>query len=253
VIPPAWRDVRICPWPHGHLQAVGVDDAGRRQYLYHQQWRARRDREKFVRVREFAQRLPAAREQIAHDLQSRGLNQRRVLAAAARLLDVGFFRVGSEQYAQDNGSYGLATVLAGHVDIGRNGALTFTYPAKSGQQRAHSVVDQDVARVLRSLRSRRGQDETLLAYYQAGTWHNVTSDDINAYLREVFGGDVSAKDFRTWHGTVLTAVALATTDQPRASRTAKQRAKVQAIKDVSDYLDNTPAVCRSSYVDPVVL
>ncbi|NEE02649.1 DNA topoisomerase IB [Phytoactinopolyspora halotolerans] len=251
-IPPAWRDVRICPWPNGHLQAVGTDDAGRRQYLYHPQWRARKDREKFARILEFGWRLPDARKQIAEDLRSRGLNRRRVLGAAARLLDLGFFRVGGEQYAEENGSYGLATLLARHVEVRRGHTLVFDYPAKSGQERVQSVADEQVVAVIRALLRRRDPDDTLLAYYQDRGWHNVNSADINGYLHELFGDDISAKDFRTWHGTVLAAAALAVaerTDTP----TARKRARTQAMREVGACLGNTPAVCRSSYVDPAVV
>ncbi|TDD71045.1 DNA topoisomerase IB [Jiangella aurantiaca] len=270
VIPPAWKDVRICPWPHGHLQAVGTDDAGRRQYLYHEAWRVQRDREKFARVREFGRTLPKARVRIAEDLATRGLNRRRVLATAARLLDIGFFRIGSEAYAQENGSHGLATVLRSHVSVARGGAsssrtdvrprgrrptLVFEYPAKSGQERVQAVADEDVVAVVRALMRRREPHQTLLAYFEGRAWHEVRSADINDYLHEICGDDNSAKDFRTWHGTVLAAVALATAlDDPAAlSRTARRRAEARAIKEVAEYLGNTPAVCRSAYVDPAVI
>ncbi|WP_199702761.1 DNA topoisomerase IB [Jiangella rhizosphaerae] len=255
VIPPAWKDVRICPWPNGHLQAVGTDDAGRRQYLYHESWRVRRDREKFARIREFGEALPKARVRIADDLATRGLNRRRVLATAARLLDIGFFRIGSEAYAQENGSHGLATVLRSHVSIARGGNVVFEYPAKSGQERVQAVADEDVVAVVRALMRRREPDQTLLAYYEGGAWHDVRSPEINDYLHEICGDGNSAKDFRTWHGTVLAAVALATaSDDPAAlSRTARRRAEARAIKEVAEYLGNTPAVCRSAYVDPAVI
>lgn len=255
VIPPAWTDVRICPWPHGHLQAVGTDDAGRRQYLYHEAWREQRDREKFARVREFGRTLPKARARIADDLATRGLNRRRVLAAAARLLDIGFFRIGGEAYAQDNGSHGLATVLRSHVSVARGGTVVFEYPAKSGQERVQAVADDDVVAVVRALMRRREPDLTLLAYYEGRAWHEVRSADVNDYLHEICGDDNSAKDFRTWHGTVLAAVALATaSDDPAAlGRAARRRTEAGAIKEVAEYLGNTPAVCRSAYVDPAVI
>lgn len=251
VIPPAWRDVRICPWPNGHLQAVGTDDAGRRQYLYHPAWREQRDREKFDRIREFARRLPAAREQISKDLAGRGLTRRRVLATAARLLDIGFFRVGGEQYAEDNGSYGLATVRREHVTISK-GTVVFEYPAKSGQERIQAIADEAVIAVIRALLRRRQPGQELLAYYENRQWTDVKSDEINEYLRTVFGTDVSAKDFRTWHGTVLAAVSLAVV-QPTDSVTARKRALTHAMREVSHYLGNTPAVSKSAYVDPGVV
>lgn len=252
VIPPAWKDVRICPWPNGHLQAVGIDDAGRRQYLYHPAWREQRDREKFARVRTTAERLPEAREQITRDLATRGLNRRRVLATAARLLDVGFFRVGGAEYVDENGSYGLATVLREHVTVTRTGVVVFEYPAKSGLERVQAIADDAVVAVIRKLLRRRTAGESLLAYYQRPHWRAVRSEDINEYLRELFGDEWTAKDFRTWHGTVLAAVSLAVM-QPAASRYARKRALAHAMREVAHYLGNTPAVSRSSYVDPAVV
>jgi DNA topoisomerase-1 len=235
VIPPAWQDVRICPWPNGHLQAVGADDAGRRQYLYHPVWREQRDREKFQHIRSFGEQLPEVRNRVAADLSGRGLTRARVLASAVRLLDIGFFRVGGEQYTEENGSYGLATILCEHVQVRRGGTVVFEYPAKSGQERVQAVGD-----------------ETLLAYYQRPTWTAVRSSEINEHLHELFDDDVSAKDFRTWHGTVLAAVCLAERAGAK-SATARRRAQAQAIREVSTYLGNTPAVCRASYIDPAVL
>ncbi|WP_026874702.1 DNA topoisomerase IB [Jiangella gansuensis] len=254
-IPPAWTQVRICPWSNGHLQAVGTDDAGRRQYLYHQAWREQRDREKFERVREFGRALPKARAQIAADLATRGLNRRRVLAAAARLLDIGFFRIGGEVYAQENGSHGLVTVLRQHVSVNQAGCVVFGYPAKSGQERVQAVADDEVVAVVRALMRRREPDQTLLAYYARREWRAVSSAEVNEYLHQVVGGDNSAKDFRTWHGTVLAAVALATAapDPSSLSRSARKRAETRAVKEVAEYLGNTPAVCRSAYVDPAVM
>ena len=252
VIPPAWKDVRICPWPNGHLQAVGTDDAGRRQYLYHPAWREQRDREKFERVRTAAERLPEARERIARDLATRGLNRRRVLAAAARLLDVGFFRVGGAEYAEDNGSYGLATVLREHVTVTNAGVVIFDYPAKSGLERVQSIADDAVLAVVRALQRRRRPGESLLAYYQRPHWRAVRSEEINEYLHELLGDEWTAKDFRTWHGTVLAAVSLAVI-QPPESTTARKRALAHAMREVAHYLGNTPAVSRSSYVDPGVV
>ncbi len=252
VIPPAWQDVRICPWPNGHLQAVGTDDAGRRQYLYHPAWREQRDRAKFERVRNAAERLPEARERIERDLATRGLNRRRVLAAAARLLDVGFFRVGGAEYADDNGSFGLATVLRDHVTITRGGVVVFTYPAKSGLERVQAIADESVLSVIRALLRRRRSGESLLAYYQRPRWRDVSSEEINKYLRELLGEEWTAKDFRTWHGTVLAAVSLAVIQRPE-SDSARKRALAHAMREVAHYLGNTPAVSRSAYVDPAIV
>lgn len=253
VIPPAWRDVRICPWPNGHLQATGLDDAGRRQYLYHPVWREKRDREKFERIRVFGRRLPDARKRVEEDLAGQGLTRPRVLAAAVRLLDIGFFRIGGEQYAEENGSYGLATVRREHVRIQRGGMVVFEYPAKSGQERMQAVADEQVVSVIRALLRRRQPDETLLAYYERPQWRGIRSTEINEHLRELFGEEVSAKDFRTWHGTVLAAICLAERAASRNTVSGRRRAQAQAMREVAEYLGNTPSVCRASYVDPTLL
>jgi DNA topoisomerase IB len=252
VIPPAWQDVWICPWPNGHIQALGTDAAGRRQYLYHPVWRDQRDRAKHDRVLEFAERLPTVRATLCEHLAQRGATRDRVLAAAIRLLELGFFRVGSEAYADENGTYGLATLRREHVRM-RRGELVFEYLAKGAQPRTQLVGDPDVIPVVQTLRRRRDPNPELLAYRDSAGWHDVRSEDVNAYLREVAEGEFTAKDFRTWHATVLMAVALAVSERAATSRTARTRAIRRAYVEVSDYLGNTPAVCRSSYVDPRVV
>jgi DNA topoisomerase-1 len=251
-IPPAWTDVWICMRPNGHIQALGTDAAGRRQYRYHDSWRAQRDREKHERMLEFAALLPSARERVHTDLQQKHLTRSRVLAAAFRLLDLGFFRIGSEEYAESNGSYGLATMRREHVSISR-GVITFDYIAKSGKRRLQSVADDDVIRVVSALKRRRGEPDELLAFRASTGWVDVRSDDINDYVRERTGGDYTAKDFRTWHATVLCAVALAVSAEVPKSGDARKRAVTRAVKEVAHYLGNTPAVCRSSYIDPRVI
>jgi DNA topoisomerase IB len=252
VIPPAWTDVWICPLERGHIQALGTDAAGRRQYRYHDDWRAQRDAEKHERVLAFARRLPKARTRVAEHLDQRGMTRDRVLAAAFRLLDLGFFRVGGESYAETNGTYGLATMRREHVTV--NGDLVvFDYIAKSGKQRVQAVVDESVRKVVVALLKRDDESQELLAYKDRDGWHDITSADINAYLREVIGAEVSAKDFRTWHATVLTAVGLAVSTRAPSSPSARKRAVNRVVKEVSEYLGNTPAVCRSSYIDPRVL
>jgi len=251
-IPPAWEDVWICPHAYGHLQATGVDDAGRKQYLYHERWREHRDREKFDEMIEFAQALPGMRERVASDLATKGMARERVLACAVRLLDRGFFRVGGEDYAVENETYGLATMRKEHVTLERSGAITFDYPAKSGQRRIQSLVDPDVFEVVKQLKRRRGGGDELLAYKEGARWRDVKSPDINEYVKEVTGGDFSAKDFRTWNATVLAAVALAVSAQANNTKTGSKRAITRAVKEVAHYLGNTPAVCRSSYIDPRV-
>jgi DNA topoisomerase I len=251
-IPPAWKDVWICPSPHGHLQATGTDAAGRKQYLYHPQWRARRDAEKFDDMARFARALPDLRERVAADLNGEGLTRARVQACAIRLLDRGFFRIGSEEYTVQNESYGLATMRKSHVTLGRNCEMVFDYPAKSGQRRIQAVVDPEAAAIVGALKRRRGGGEELLAYKDGGHWRDVRSEDINAYLKQATGDDFSAKDFRTWNATVLAAVALAVSGRVAGSATGRKRAVSRAIKEVAHYLGNTPAVCRASYIDPRV-
>jgi DNA topoisomerase I len=251
-IPPAWEDVWICPLPNGHLQATGVDAAGRKQYLYHPQWRTRRDQEKFDEMIDFARALPEMRVKIARELSKKGMTRERVLACAVRLLDRGFFRVGGEDYAVENESYGLATMHKEHVTVARSGAITFDYPAKSGQRRVQSLVDPEVLDVVRRLKRRRGGGDELLAYQDGRRWRDIKSPDINEYVKEVTGGDFSAKDFRTWNATVLAAVAIAVSGQARQTKTGRTRAITRAVKEVARYLGNTPAVCRASYIDPRV-
>jgi len=256
VIPPAWKEVWICPWPNGHIQAVGFDAAGRRQYLYHPRWREKRDKEKHDHVLDFAAALPDAREIVIARLGERGLTKERVLSACFRLLDLGFFRVGGDRYAEDNGTYGLATLQREHVSFAK-GELTFDYPAKGGFERIQAIADPQVVKVIRSLRARPVEDkdgaDALFAYKQGGQWHRVHSSDINNYLKELTGLDVSAKDFRTWNATVLAAVGLAVSPVPRSSANSRKRAIARVVKEVSQYLGNTPAVCRASYIDPRVI
>jgi len=251
VIPPAWKDVWICPWPNGHLQAVGTDAAGRRQYLYHPAWRERRDQEKFDRMLAFARTLPLGRAAASRHLAQPELTRDRVLACAFRLLDVGFFRVGGEVYAEENETFGLATLRKEHVTIDGN-TVTFEYPAKNGSERLQSVVDPAVGDVVRALKQRRRGGAELLAHKGGNRWIDVRSSDINEYVKELLGGDFSAKDFRTWHATVLATVALGVSAQ-LSSATARTRAVRRAYQEVAHYLGNTPAVSRRAYVDPRVV
>jgi DNA topoisomerase I len=252
VIPPAWRDVWICPLPNGHLQALGTDDAGRRQYLYHPAWRARRDKAKFDRVLDFATRLPKARLIAADDLRLPGMPRSRALATAFRLLDLGLFRIGGEEYAEDNDSYGLATIEKRHVHI-QDGALVFEYPSKSGQERLVAIADGAVRAAVTELRRRRGGGQELLAYRDGRRWRDVSSSDSNGYVKATVGGEASAKDFRTWHGTVMASVALAEAVEQAGTPTSRTRAVKAAMAKVAEYLGNTPRVARGSYVDPRVV
>jgi DNA topoisomerase-1 len=250
VIPPAWSNVWICSDEWGHLQAVGVDSAGRKQYLYHPRWRARRDQEKFERMLDFARQLPAMRQVGAAHLKHKDMDRERVLACAVRLLDRGFFRMGSEGYAEQNETYGLATVRKNHVTLKKD-LIIFDYPAKGGKRSLQSVGDPEVCEVLRLLKARRSGPSELLAYKQDGSWIDVKSSDINDYIKEAMDGEFTAKDFRTWNATVLAAVAVAVSAHAN-TKTARKRAISRAVKEVAHYLGNTPAVCRSSYIDPRV-
>jgi DNA topoisomerase-1 len=256
VIPPAWKDVWICPDPRGHIQAVGTDAAGRRQYRYHDVWRTKRDAAKFDHVLAVAERLPDLRKHVESDLAGTGYGRERVLAAAVRLLDIGVFRIGGEAYAtQDDPSgaatYGLATLLREHVRV-RGAQMEFHYPAKGNIDRAQELTDADVAKVLKGLLRRDSDDPELLAYRTGRQWHDVRSADINAYLKEHSGGcEISAKVFRTWHATVLAATRLA--ERPARTRTAKRKAVAETMRDVAEYLGNTPTVAKASYVDPRVV
>lgn len=250
VIPPAWRDVWICPRENGHIQATGLDDAGRRQYLYHPQWRARRDRAKHDHVLEVAARLPAARRRVRQDLLQPGLPRTKVLALAFRLLDLAYFRAGGETYAKTNGSFGLATLRREHVRF-VPGGVRFRYPAKSGQLRDVVVDDPGVRELIRQLRRHRdGGPEELLAYRDGRAWRHLTSSDIAGYVKELLGEEATVKDFRTWHATVLAAQALGLAGERPTSERARRAVRASAVRDVADELGNTPAVCRASYIDP---
>ena len=253
-IPPAWQDVWICPRPNGHLQATGRDAAGRTQYLYHPAWRVQRDRDKFDRMLLFARALPDLRAEVRRDLTSGGLTREQVLACAAHLLDIGFFRIGSEAYAEENDTYGLATMLKRHVRVAGD-TVVFDYPAKGSKRRVQSVVDPTVSAIVARLKSRRGGGPELLAFREPGrrsAWHDLTADDVNAYLKAASGLECSAKDFRTWNATVLAAVALAV-GTPAASASTRVRRVRAAVTEVAHYLGNTPAVARASYIDGRVI
>jgi DNA topoisomerase IB len=250
-IPPAWKEVWICPQANGHIQATGIDGAGRKQYLYHQRWREHRDRDKFERMLEFATKLPGMRKQLDADLRLRGMKERRVLACAAKLLDLGFFRIGGERYAEENESFGLATMRRKHVEVKGNRVL-FDFPAKSAKRQVQEIADPSVLPTIRTLKKRTGGGQELFAYRSGDGWRDVTSTDINEYLKELTGAEFTAKDFRTWNATVLAAVGVATQAEGELSKTARKRIVNEAVKEVAEYLNNTPAVCRSAYIDPRV-
>jgi DNA topoisomerase IB len=251
-IPPAWTDVWISPDPRGHIQATGTDAAGRRQYLYHEVWRRKRDAEKFDHVLDVAARLPWLRRRLAADVRGDRLTRQRVLAAVAKLIDLGLFRVGGDEYAKgDDATFGVTTLRPEHMRVRRTGT-EFRYPAKGGVERVSVITDDDVCRVLTGLRRRRDPDR-LFQFREGGAWRAVHSDDVNAYLRRASGIEMSAKDFRTWHATVLAATLLAGHDPAGTSPTRRRRAVARVMREVAAELGNTPAVAKASYVDPRVV
>ena len=249
-IPPAWNDVWISPVRRGHLQATGRDARGRKQYRYHPRWRAVRDEAKYGRLVEFARALPRIRRRTDRDLRRRGVPREKVLALVVRLLEATLIRVGNDEYARENRSYGLSTMRDRHVEV-RGATLRFSFRGKGGKEHEIDVRDERLARVVRQVQDLPGQ--TLFQYHDAdGGRQEVTSDDVNAYLREISGDDFTAKDFRTWAGTVAAAMALeefAEIDD----EAGRKRAIVQAVETVAKLLGNTPTVCRACYVHPDVL
>ncbi len=253
VIPPAWRDVWVTPYPNGHLQAVGTDDAGRRQYLYHPDWRTRRDAQKFDRMLEFAKGLVKARELVLTDLGREGMPLERACAAAVRLLDLGYFRIGNDVYADEHGSFGLTTLERRHVKRHQD-RLVFAFTGKSGVDHRVEIDDATVIEAVEIMRRRRSKgDPSLLAYQQGRSWRSIIPDLVNEYVRESTGLEATAKDFRTWHATVLAAAALAETSEPGDTKASRKRAVAGAMREVSEFLGNTPTLARSSYVDPRVI
>ena len=225
-IPPAWEDVWICSDPLGHIQATGTDVRGRKQYRYHDLWRERRDRQKFDSMTEFARSLPKLRGRVERDLRKRSISRDRVLACAVRLLDRGFFRIGSEDYAEENETYGLATMRKRHLKV-TGDSVVFDYEAKGGKRRVQTVGDPAISGLVKTLRSRRGGGHELLAYRNGSTWRDTRSPEINDYIQETIGEGHSAKDFRTWNATVLAAVVLAGSARERDLSTKGGRARAQ--------------------------
>ena len=249
VLPPAWKDVWIAADPLAHIQATGVDDAGRTQYRYHDEWSAKRDRAKFERALDLAEALPAARRRITTELGADGLTRERVLAAAMRLLDVVAIRAGGDAYAEDNGSRGLMTLLVRHASVDGD-AVRLRFPAKSGQKFDVTVEDAPLAACVAELGARSARSR-LFAWDDGGTRRALRDSDLNAAVKEATGGEFTAKDFRTLHGTIVAADSLA---RARDVGTQRERAKAvrQAVVDVSEALGNTPSVAKASYIDPEV-
>jgi DNA topoisomerase-1 len=249
-IPPAWTEVWITTHPNGHIQATGLDAIGRRQYIYHPQWRERKDRAKFTRALALAETLPVARRAVTIDLRKKGTTKERVLAAGFRMLDSGSLRVGSERYAEANGSVGLTTLLCSHVTVSGS-TVSLNFPGKSRQAWHSEIDDHDLAAVVRTL-AKRGPTAHLLSYRDGSDWRPISANELNGYVRERTGGTFTAKDFRTLRGTIAAASSLAR-QGTRSSMRARRSAIVQAMRDVASVLGNTPAVARRSYVDPRVL
>jgi DNA topoisomerase IB len=250
-IPPAWKDVWICPYPNGHLQATGTDDAGRRQYLYHDDWRTSQDADKHDRVRRLARKLPEFREAVDRDLCRKGLDRDRVLAVALRMLDYGVFRTGNTQYAEEHGSRGAATLLRDDVCV-RKGKLVFDFVAKGGIDRTIELDDDRLVEAVSSLRRARHGKPQLLVYRDRSGYHELDATMINDRFRELVGEDFTVKDLRTWTATVHAAVDLAEADPP-TSKKALNAAVREMLAEVADHLGNTPTVARSSYIDPRVV
>ena len=249
-IPPAWTDVWICPSKRGHLQATGRDARGRKQYRYHPDWRAVRDEAKYGRMIAFGQALPAIRRQVDADLRRHGLPRERVLAAVVRLLEKTRLRVGNEEYVRDNRSYGLTTLRDRHAEIGSS-RIRFRFRSKGGKLSDVELSDARLARIVARCQDLPGQE--LFAYLdEDGEVRPIGSSDVNDYLREITGQDFSAKDFRTWSGTVLAAWALKEYEAVDSEAKAKRNV-VRAVEEVAEWLGNTPAVSRKSYVHPAVI
>jgi DNA topoisomerase I len=249
-IPPAWTEVWICPSPNGHIQATGRDARGRKQYRYHERWREVRDENKFDRLAQFAKGLPSMRRRVAQDLKLPGLPRQRVLATIVRLLERTFLRIGNEEYARENKSFGLTTLKNRHAKI-KGTQVLFRFRGKSGRQHEVDVTDRRVAKVIAKCQDLPGQD--LFQYVdEDGEVQDVTSQDVNEYLRRIANEDFTAKDFRTWGGTVLAAIALSRQGEFETKKQAKSNIKT-AICAVAELLGNTPAICRKCYVHPVIV
>lgn len=249
-IPPAWQEVWICPLDHGHLQVTGRDDRGRKQHLYHPRWREIRNQTKYDRLIPFARALPGIRRRLKRDLARADLCREKILATIVRLLEVSLIRVGNEEYARDNKSYGLTTMKNRHAKV-RGAKITFQFRGKSGKEHVVEVEDRRVARIVRACQDLPGQD--LFQYVDTeGLKRNIGSGDVNDYLREITGQDFTAKDFRTWAGTVSAACALQGFGLA-ASEAESRKNVVAAVKAAAQDLGNTPAVCRKSYIHPAII
>ena len=249
VIPPAWTDVWICPWPNGHIQATGRDARGRKQHRYHSDFRAARDEAKFGRLVEFASALPRIRKRVDRDLGRPGVPREKVLAAVVRLLELTLIRVGNDEYTRLNQSFGLTTLRGRHVQV-EGTAIRFRFKGKGGTPHEVGLRDRRLAALIRRCQELPGQE--LFQYTEDGTVRDVTSDDVNEYLHTISKGDFTAKDFRTWAGTVLAYQSLCDLPEPQDERTRKRNV-VEAVRRTAAALRNTPAVSRQAYIHPAVL
>jgi len=249
-IPPAWTDVWICPSPNGHIQATGRDARGRKQYRYHDRWREVRDENKFGHLTEFAKALPNIRRRITGDMKLNGLPREKILAAIVRLLDRTFMRIGNEEYARFNKSFGITTMRDRHVTV-RGAHLLFRFRGKSGREYEVGLTDQRIAKIVSNLQDLPGQN--LFQYMNgSGEARDITSQDVNDYLRQISGNDFTAKDFRTWAGTLLTAIGLSV--QPNFESKKQAKANINnAVSAAAEVLGNTPTICRKCYVHPAVI
>jgi DNA topoisomerase IB len=250
-IPPAWKDVWISPDPLGHIQATGLDSRGRTQYRYHQMWREQRDAQKFAHMLRFASALPALRSATVRDLGGRRLDRDRVTAAAVRLLDLGLFRIGGEKYAELDHHYGATTLLKRDVTM-RRGGVVFDYIAKEGKRRTITVTDEAVRPVVRALLGSGNTSDVLFSFQDGDAWRPLRSHEVSSYIATRADGHFTAKEFRTWNATVLMALFLANTD-PAPSERGRKSAVTSAVRGVADWLGDTPAVARGSYIDPRVI
>jgi DNA topoisomerase-1 len=256
VIPPAWTQVWICPSPNGHIQATGLDERGRKQYRYHRRWREVRDENKYGRMLDFGKALPKIRKRVDHDLSLSGLCREKVLATVVSLLETTLIRVGNEEYARTNKSFGLTTLRNRHVKVDGS-QLRFKFKGKSGKMHSIGVRDRQLARIVKQCQELQGQE--LFEYVDdEGERRVIRSSDVNEYLQEISGEDFTAKDFRTWAGTVLAATALqemetADAETEAEAENARKHNVVQAIKYVAGRLGNTPAICRKCYIHPRIM
>lgn len=249
VIPPAWRNVWICPSPRGHIQVTGYDQRGRKQYRYHAEWNTARNQNKFSKMDVFAQKLPLIRARVKKDLALKGLPREKILALIVRIMEQTLIRVGNEEYAKENRSYGLTTIRNQHVKV-RGSKVIFDFKGKSGKHHHLEVMDKQIAPLVKRCQDLPGQE--LFGYIDdEGVAHDIKSHDVNAYLKDISGEDITAKDFRTWGGTVCAALYLKDHEKP-ATKTEIKKMLVQTVARASETLGNTPSICRRYYIHPCV-